>query len=87
LRPGSNRTNPRLTVCIARHPLNTSVRRARIGWISGPTLPAEVFRAIGRFRKEAGDEMDRLIRFLDETDYRLEHEPEDKAHDADESQA
>jgi hypothetical protein len=30
--------------------------------------PEEVFQAIGRLRKEARDEIDRLIRFLDESD-------------------
>jgi hypothetical protein len=30
--------------------------------------PEEIFKAIGRLRKEARDEIDRLIRFLDKTD-------------------
>jgi hypothetical protein len=39
--------------------------------------PEEVFQAIGRLRKEARDEIDRLIRFLDETDNHMEREPDD----------
>jgi hypothetical protein len=35
-----------------------------------------VFQAIGRLRKEARDEIDRLIRFLDETDNHMELEPD-----------
>jgi hypothetical protein len=33
-----------------------------------PVTPEEAFQAIGRLRKEARDEIDRLIRFLDKTD-------------------
>ena len=36
--------------------------------------PEEVFKAIERLRKEARDEIDRLIRFLDETDNHMERE-------------
>jgi hypothetical protein len=38
--------------------------------------PEEVFQAIGRLRKEARDEIDRLIRFLDENDNHMELEPD-----------
>ena len=41
-----------------------------------PTV--QIFRAIGRLRMEARDEIDRLIRFLDETDNHVELEPEDE---------
>src|ERR1035437_343286 len=34
--------------------------------------PEELFRAIGRLRKDARDEIDRLIRFLDDTDNHME---------------
>ena len=37
--------------------------------------PEEVFQAIGRLRKEARDEIDRLIRFLDSTENHMEREP------------
>lgn len=30
--------------------------------------PEQIFQAIGRLRKEARDEIDRLVRFLDETE-------------------
>ena len=41
-----------------------------------------MFQAIGRLRKEARDEIDRLIRFLDETDNHMEREPDDEADDS-----
>jgi hypothetical protein len=39
--------------------------------------PEEIFQAIGRLRKEAREEIDRLIRFLDESDNHMELEPEE----------
>jgi hypothetical protein len=44
--------------------------------------PEEVFQAIWRLRKDARDEIDRLIRFLDQTDNHMEREPEDEADDS-----
>jgi hypothetical protein len=44
--------------------------------------PEEAFQAIGRLRKEARDEIDRLIRFLDDSDNHMEPEPEDEADDS-----
>jgi hypothetical protein len=48
-----------------------------------PVTPEEAFQAIGRLRKEARDEIDRLIRFLDETDNHMELEDsiDDNPHD------
>lgn len=48
--------------------------------------PEQIFQAIGRLRKEARDEIDRLIRFLDETDDHMEREPDgdDEPSDTDE---
>jgi hypothetical protein len=43
--------------------------------------PEEVFQAIGRLRKEARDEIDRLIRFLDKTDEYVSRELEDSIDD------
>jgi hypothetical protein len=43
--------------------------------------PEEVFKAIGRLRKEARDEIDRLIRFLDKTDDYMFRELEDSIDD------
>jgi hypothetical protein len=45
--------------------------------------PEELFQAIGRLRKEARDEIDRLIRFLDESDNHMELEPDDEGDDSD----
>jgi hypothetical protein len=44
-----------------------------------PVTPEEAFQAIGRLRKEARDEIDKLIRFLDETDNHMEREPGDES--------
>jgi hypothetical protein len=38
--------------------------------------PEQLFQAIGRLRKEARDEIDRLVRFLDETENHMELEDE-----------
>ena len=46
-----------------------------------PVTPEEAFQAIGRLRKEARDEIDRLIRFLDKTDDYVSRELEDAADD------
>jgi hypothetical protein len=40
-----------------------------------PVTPEEAFQAIGRLRKEARDEIDRLIRFLDATEPDPDFEP------------
>ena len=40
--------------------------------------PEQVFQAIGRLRKEARDEIDRLVRFLDKTENHMEREPGDE---------
>lgn len=47
-----------------------------------PITPIEAFQTIGRLRKDARDEIDRLIRFLDESDDHMEREPEDEADDS-----
>jgi hypothetical protein len=36
-------------------------------YVKTPVTPEEAFQAIGRLRKEARDEIDRLIQFLDKT--------------------
>ncbi len=46
-----------------------------------PVTPEEAFQAIGRLRKEARDEIDRLIRFLDKTDDYVSREIEDSIDD------
>jgi hypothetical protein len=51
-------------------PLNTSATTpiAGLDWlnIAAGAKPADTFRANGKLRKEAKDEIDRLIRFLNE---------------------
>src|ERR1700761_8707761 len=44
-------------------------------------VPEQIFQAIGKLRKEARDEVDRLIRFLDKTDDYVSRELEDSAGD------
>ena len=52
------------------------------------TTPEQLFLAIGKLRKDARDEINRLIRFLDETDdymfRELEDSIDDNPHDDDE---
>lgn len=43
-----------------------------------PVTPEDAFRSIGRLRKEARDEIDRLIGFLDNTDDYVSRELEDE---------
>lgn len=50
-------------------------------YIRTPVTPEEAFQAIGRLRKEARDEIDRLIRFLDKTDDYVSRELEDSVDD------
>lgn len=68
-------------------PLNTSALTPTAGldWldIAADAKPADIFRAIGKLRKEARDEIERLIRFPDETENHMEQEPEDEADDSD----
>jgi hypothetical protein len=44
--------------------------------------PEQVFQAIGRLRKEARDEIDRLVQFLDKTDDYVSRELEDQVDDS-----
>ena len=50
-------------------------------YVKTPVTPEEAFQAIGRLRKEARDEVDRLIRFLDKTDDYMFLELEDAVDD------
>jgi hypothetical protein len=49
-------------------------------YVKTPVTPEEIFCAIGRLRKEARDEIDRLIRFLDSTENHMaiDCKPEDE---------
>lgn len=51
-------------------------------YVRTPVTPEEAFQAIGRLRKEARDEIDRLIRFLDKTDDYVSREMEDGGDDS-----
>ena len=60
--------------------LNTSATPiAGLDWldIAADAKPADMFRAIGKLRKEAREEIDRLIRFLDETENHMCVDDED----------
>jgi hypothetical protein len=55
--------------------VSEALRSPRIRSTCRPTKPPkQLFRAIGKLRKDARDEIDRLIRFLDETDNHMELE-------------
>jgi hypothetical protein len=62
----------------AHTPAEHTAESAGAFYVKTPVTPEEIFRAIGRLRKEARDEIDRLIRFLDETDNHIEREPEEE---------
>jgi hypothetical protein len=51
-------------------------------YLATDVTPEQLFRAIGRLRKEARDEIDRLVRFLDDTENHMALEPEDEADDS-----
>jgi hypothetical protein len=76
-------------VCIARHHKHVCRNPFRRLWEAPGfallpnchTTPEQLFRAIGKLRKDARDEIDRLIRFLDETENHMELEPDDPAED------
>lgn len=46
-------------------------------YLRTPVTPEEAFQTIGRLRKEARDEIDRLIRFLDDTEGHMDLERDD----------
>jgi hypothetical protein len=66
-------------------PINTSAndpeKPQESLYLPADISPEEVFQAIGRLRKEARDEIDRLIRFLDKTDDYVSRELEDSIDD------
>ena len=55
-------------------PLERPAESAGALYFPTTTTPEELFQAIGRLRREARDEIDRLIRFLDDTDNHMERE-------------
>ncbi len=50
-------------------------------YLPTPVTPEEAFQAIGRLRKDARDEINRLIQFLDKTDDYVSRELEDGVDD------
>lgn len=58
-------------------PLGSPAESAGALYLRTDISPEQVFQAIGRLRKEARDEIDRLIQFLDSTDDHIEREPDD----------
>jgi hypothetical protein len=71
---------------VVRSEANRERRATRHGTardlLQNPGDPEEAFQAIGRLRKEARDEIDRLIRFLDKTDDYVSRELEDQVDDS-----
>ncbi|MCK1400120.1 hypothetical protein IVB45_18535 [Bradyrhizobium sp. 4] len=58
-------------------PLGSPADSAGELYVRTDISPDQIFHAIGRLRKDARDEIDRLIRFLDATDNHMEREPDD----------
>jgi hypothetical protein len=65
----------------ANNPLESPDKPQEPSYLPTDISPEEVFQAIGRLRKEARDEIDRLIRFLDKTDDYVSRELEDAVDD------
>ena len=61
----------------ANNPLESPEKLQDSLYLPTDISPEEVFQAIGRLRKEARDEIDRLIGFLDKTDDYVCREVED----------
>ena len=55
-------------------PLDDSAKPVEGLYYPTPVTPEEAFQAIGRLRKEARDEIERLLNFLDDTDNHMERE-------------
>jgi hypothetical protein len=67
-------------------PTGSPAESAGALYVKRPITPEEIFRAIGRLRKEARDEIERLIRFLDDTENHMALEPcDDDGEDAEPS--
>ena len=66
----------------AEAPLGSPAESAGESYVKTPVTPEEAFQAIGRLRKDARDEIERLLNFLDETDNHMEREPDGDELDA-----
>jgi hypothetical protein len=65
----------------AQSPINAPEKPQDSFYLPTDVTPEQLFQAIGRLRNEARDEIDRLIRFLDDTENHMEREPEDEGED------
>ena len=63
-----------------KRPAPTQPRKPGV-YVPTDVTPEELFQAIGRLRKDAHDEIDRLIQFLDKTDDYVSRELEDAVDD------
>lgn len=82
---------PMLVTAVTSQDLEASTMKTSLGsaaesagelYVRTDISPEQIFQAIGRLRKEARDEIDRLIRFLDATENHMELEPEDEGDDS-----
>src|SRR5665647_1367836 len=64
-----------------KRPAPTQPRKPGV-YVPTDVTPEELFQAIGRLRKDARDEIDRLIQFLDKTDDYVSRELEDQVDDS-----
>ncbi|MDO8400637.1 MAG: hypothetical protein Q7T45_22745 [Bradyrhizobium sp.] len=60
----------------AETPLGTPEKPQDSFYLPADVSPEEVFKAIGRLRRAAREEIDRLLRFLDDTENHMEREPD-----------
>src|SRR4051794_36946745 len=74
---GDGCDKPRPGSTTMKTPLGSPADSASKLYVRTDISPEQIFQAIGRLRKDARDEIDRLIRFLDATDNHMEREPDD----------
>ena len=65
----------------AETPIGSPAESAGEQYVKTPVTPEEAFQAIGRLRKDARDEIERLLNFLDETENHMCVDDEDGADD------
>jgi hypothetical protein len=58
-------------------PIETPAGSAGDLYFKTDVTPEQIFQAIGRLRKAAREEIDRLLQFLDATDDHMEREPDE----------
>lgn len=73
----TGRRKPQFQRTTMKAPVGSPAESAGELYFKTDVSPEQIFQAIGRLRREARDEIDRLIRFLDDTEGHMEREPDD----------